>query len=50
MERKLGRSATLTPEQEEDTVGKIIRLAELRMPLTPKLVRKHAFLYQKKHT
>ena len=38
MERKLGRSATLTPEQEEHLVGGIIRLAEVGMPLTPKLI------------
>ncbi|XP_047535783.1 uncharacterized protein LOC125070127 [Vanessa atalanta] len=50
MERKLGRAATLTPEQEEDLVGRIIRLAEVGMPLTPKLVRKQAFVFCKKNS
>ncbi|XP_046975196.1 uncharacterized protein LOC124541384 [Vanessa cardui] len=49
MERKLGRAATLTPEQEDDLVSRIIRLAEVGMPLTPKLVRKQAYVFCKKN-
>lgn len=49
MERKLGRAATLTPVQEEDLVGRIIRLAAVGMPLTPKLVRKQAYVFCKRN-
>lgn len=43
--RKLGRCSTFTPEQEEDLVKRIIRLAEVGMPLTPKILRLQAFKF-----
>lgn len=45
--RKLGRSAILTPEQEAGLVRRIIRLADVGVPMTSKMLRVQAFSFCK---
>ncbi|XP_045771781.1 uncharacterized protein LOC123871831 [Maniola jurtina] len=45
--RKLGRSAILTTEQEAGLVRRIIRLADVGVPLTSKMLRVQAFSFCK---
>lgn len=45
--RKLGRSTILTTEQEAGLVGRIIRLSDVGMPMTPKMLRVQAFSFCK---
>ncbi|KAJ2951388.1 hypothetical protein O0L34_g13531 [Tuta absoluta] len=46
-ERKLGRSAILPPEQEAGLVRRIVRLADIGVPLTPKMLRIQAYSFCK---
>lgn len=43
--RKLGRDTTLTALQESEICERIMRLAEVGMPLTPKVLRRSVFSY-----
>lgn len=43
--RKLGRRAILTENEENDLENKIIRLADKGFPLTPKSLRRSVFRY-----
>lgn len=43
--KRLGRKSVLTPEQENDLVARIHKLAEVGMPVTSKMVRKSVFHY-----
>lgn len=45
--RKLGRSAILTTEQEDGLVRRIIRLADVGVPMTAKMLRVQAFSFCK---
>ena len=45
IEKKLGRSAVLTKEQEDQFSQRIIRLCEIGLPLTPILVRRSVFKF-----
>ncbi|XP_023939021.2 uncharacterized protein LOC112046570 [Bicyclus anynana] len=45
--RKLGRSAILNTEQEAGLVRRIIRLADVGVPMTPKMLRVQAFSFCK---
>ncbi|XP_046975202.1 uncharacterized protein LOC124541391 [Vanessa cardui] len=47
IKRKLGRSAIFTAEQEESLVKRIIRLADVGMPMTAKMLRIQAFTFCK---
>lgn len=44
-----GRVTTLTNAQEKDLARRIIRLAQVGVPLTRKIVRKQAYLFCKAH-
>ncbi|KAJ2937824.1 hypothetical protein O0L34_g17800 [Tuta absoluta] len=46
-ERKLGRSAILSSEQEAGLVRRIVRLADVGVPLTPKMLRIQAYSFSK---
>lgn len=43
--RKLGRNPILTHEQEQELETRIIRLANIGMPLTPKALRRSVFKF-----
>ncbi|XP_022910060.2 tigger transposable element-derived protein 1-like [Onthophagus taurus] len=46
-ERSLGRKPILSKQQEEDLENRIIRLAEVGMPLTPKSLRRNIYSFIK---
>ncbi|CAH0727259.1 unnamed protein product, partial [Brenthis ino] len=48
-EKRTGRATTLSNVQEKDLARRIIRLAEVGVPLTRKIVRKQAYLFCKSH-
>ncbi|CAB3259083.1 unnamed protein product [Arctia plantaginis] len=43
--KRLGRKPILTNEQEKDLASRIKRFASIGIPLTPKFIRKQAFLF-----
>lgn len=43
--KRLGRSSILTIDQEKDLVQRIIRFANIGVPVTPKVIRRQAFLF-----
>ncbi|KAJ8931629.1 hypothetical protein NQ314_015423 [Rhamnusium bicolor] len=43
--RKLGRGSVLTKQQEKDLVTRIMRLAEVGYPVTPKIARHQVFRF-----
>lgn len=43
--KRLGRSSILTIDQEKDLVQRIIRFAIIGVPVTPKVIRRQAFLF-----
>ncbi|KAJ8881974.1 hypothetical protein PR048_018462 [Dryococelus australis] len=43
--RKLGRSSYMTPAQETDLCNRIIRLAEVGMPMTGKVIRRSRYTF-----
>lgn len=43
--RRLGRRSILTEEEERELVGRIVRLAEIGVPLVPKSLRRIVFRY-----
>lgn len=47
--RCLGRRSIMTEAQECDLVNRIIRFANIGMPLTPKLIRRQAFIFCEKY-
>lgn len=47
--RRLGRSAVMNEAQECDLVNRIIRFANIGMPLSPKLIRRQAFIFCEKY-
>lgn len=46
--KRLGRHTILTPDQEKDFVSRIIKFADLGIPMTPKMIRIQAFAFCKK--
>ncbi|KAL0821830.1 hypothetical protein ABMA28_005237 [Loxostege sticticalis] len=43
--KRMGRKPILTEDQENDLCGRIKRFAKIGLPLTPKFIRKQAFLF-----
>ena len=48
-EKSIGRKTVLTKDQEKGLAKRIIRLAQVGVPLTRKIVRKQAYLFCKAH-
>ncbi|CAH2091012.1 unnamed protein product [Euphydryas editha] len=49
LHKSLGRNAIFTKEQEKDFVNRIIKFAEIGIPLTPKMIRIQAFTFCDKY-
>lgn len=47
--RTLGRISVFTSEQEKDLSKRIMRFADLGIPMTAKMIRKQAFVFCKVH-
>lgn len=47
--KRMGRKAIFTEAQEKDLAERIKRFSKIGVPLTPKLIRRHAYLFCKKH-
>lgn len=45
----MGRKAIFTIAQEKDLAERIKKFSKIGVPLTPKVIRKHAYLFCEKH-